>query len=96
MVNTENFFNLGTDYFSFIGQNCHFEILRNDDTHINSKNVLMISSDNDTKKYFSFSGNDGLCLTTEFGSILQKNVLEKFLSLPSNNAKSLFQKTNEK
>lgn len=91
MVNTENFFNLGTDYFSFIGQNCHFEILRNDDTHINSKNVLMISSDNDTKKYFSFSGNDGLCLTTEFGSILQKNVLEKFLSLPSNNAKSLFQ-----
>lgn len=91
MIETENFFNLGTDYFSFIGQKCHFNLQKNIDSHINSKNVLTITVDTDEKLYFSFSGNNGLCLTTEFGSIIQKNVLREFLSLPSNNAKALLQ-----
>lgn len=91
MINTENFFNLGTDYFSFVGQKCYFEVQKNDNEQIDSKNVLTISSNNYEKKYFSFSGNDGLCLTTEFGSIIQPNILEKFLSLPSNSAKALLQ-----
>lgn len=89
MIDTENFFNLGTDYFSFVGQKCHFEIQKNDNPHIDSKNILTISSDSTEKLYFSFSGNDGLCLTTEFGSIIQKNILGKFLSLRANNAKEL-------
>lgn len=91
MIDTENFFNLGTDYFSFVGQKCYFEVQKNDNELIDSKNVLTISSNNDEKKYFSFSGNDGLCLTTEFGSIIQPNILEKFLSLPSDNTKALLQ-----
>lgn len=91
MIETENFFNLGIDYFSFVGQRCHFTPQRNDGSHFNLKNVLTISSDNDEKLFFSFSGNNGLCLTTEFGTIIQKNVLEKFLSLPPNNAKALFE-----
>lgn len=91
MIDTENFFNLGTDYFSFVGQKCHFDIQKNDDSHIASKNILTISTDSNEKMYFSFSGNDGLCLTTEFGSIIQKNVLGKFLSLPANNAKELLE-----
>ena len=77
MIDTENFFNLGTDYFSFVGQKCHFEIQKNDNPHINSKNILTISSDSTEKLYFSFSGNEGLCLTTEFGSIIQKKYLGK-------------------
>lgn len=89
MIDTENFFNLGTDYFSFVGQKCQFEIQKNDNPHIDSKNILSISSDGSEKLYFSFSGNEGLCLTTEFGSIIQKNILGKFLSLRSNNAKEL-------
>lgn len=91
MVETENFFNLGTDYFSFIGQKCYFELQKNSSTEINSKNVLTISSVSDEKLFFSFSGNDGLCLTTEFGSIVHKNILEIFLSLPQNNAKALLE-----
>lgn len=91
MLETENFFNLGTDYFSFIGQKCHFQIQKNDNPHINTKNILTITSDSDEQLFFSFSGNDGLCLTTEFGSIIQKNILQKFLSLPANNAKALLQ-----
>lgn len=87
----ENFFNLGTDYFSFIGQRCSFEVYANNNSCATSKNLLTISSDNDEKKYFSFSGKNGLCLTTEFGSIIQPNILEKFLSLPCNNAKSLLE-----
>lgn len=89
MIGTENFFNLGTDYFSFVGQKCHFEIQKNDNPHIDSKNILTISSDSSGKLYFSFSGNGGLCLTTEFGSIIQKNILGKFLSLRANNVKEL-------
>lgn len=89
MIGTENFFNLGTDYFSFVGQKCHFEIQKNDNPHIDSKNILTISSDSSGKLYFSFSGKGGLCLTTEFGSIIQKNILGKFLSLRANNVKEL-------
>lgn len=91
MIDAENFFNLGTDYFSFIGQKCHFEIQKNDNPHFVSKNILTVVSDSDEQLFFSFSGNDGLCLTTEFGSIIHKNILGKFLSLPSNNAKALLE-----
>ncbi len=89
MTNNENFFNLSNDYFSFIGQKCLFEIQKNSDSNTNSKNVLTISCSDSEKNYFSFSGNNGLCLTTKCGSIIHDNILGKFLSLPSNNAKAL-------
>ena len=51
MIDAENFFNLGTDYFSFIGQKCHFEIQKNDNPHFVSKNILTVVSDSDEQLF---------------------------------------------
>ena len=91
MLDLENFYNLGTDYFSFTNQKCIFELKVNDNSKITSKNILIATPNTEEKLYYSFSGRNGLCLTTEYGSIQEKNIFGKFVSLPSNNAKALLQ-----
>lgn len=87
MLDIENFYNLGVDYFFFTNQKCIFELKTND----NSENILTVTPNIEEKLYYSFSGNDGLCLTTEYGSIRENNIFAKFVSLPSNNAQILLQ-----
>lgn len=87
LLDIENFYNLGIDYFSFTNQKCIFELKTNN----NSKNILIATPNIEQKLYYSFSGNDGLCLTTEYGSIRENNIFAKFVSLPPNNTKALLQ-----
>lgn len=89
LLNLENFYNLGTDYFSFTNQRCIFELKVNDNSKLTSKNILIATPNTEEKLYYSFSGKNGLCLTTEYGSVQEKNIFGKFVSLPSNNAKAL-------
>lgn len=91
LLNLENFYNLGTDYFSFTNQKCIFELKENDNSKITSKNILIATPNTEEKLYYSFSGKNGLCLTTEYGSVQEKNIFGKFVSLSSNNAKALLQ-----
>lgn len=89
MMVTDNFFSLGPDYFSFSNNKCHFNIIKNEDSSTKTRNTLTVSAIINEIVYYSFSGNNGLCVTTKYGSIKHRNVLGKLLSLPPNNAKAL-------
>lgn len=89
MIDTDNFYSLGPDYFSFSNNKCRFNIRKNGDNNTVTKNLLTVSTISDEIVYYSFSGSNGLCVSTEHGSIKHKNVLGVLLSLPPNNAKAL-------
>ena len=50
---------------------------------------LKIQSQKDTKAYFAFSGEAGLCRTTENGSVRQENLLKEIVSLPNNDIQAM-------
>ena len=91
MLDVENFFNLGTDFFSFTNKKCKFDLeVETDINSALSQNTLVVSL-LDEPIHYSFSSNKGLCTTTEFGSIKKSNLLGRLISLPSNRAKPLLQ-----
>lgn len=89
MTELDNFFNLSNDYFSLSCKKCTFRIEEVLKTDGQIHKILTAYPVNDEIINYAFSGSLGLCLTTPYGSLQNKNVLGTLISLPATNVKKV-------
>lgn len=89
MTGLDDFFNLSNDYFSLSNKKCIFRIEEILKTDGQVHNILTVYPINNETINYAFSGNQGLCLTTPYGSPKNKNILSELISLPMNNVKKV-------
>lgn len=88
-IESENFFNVGNDFFSLKGYRCFCGV---DIINIAPNKVekrLKIQAAKDSEIHYAFSGTNGLCRTTPMGSVCANNLLGELISLPNNDIDSL-------
>ena len=73
----DSFFNLGNEAFTLTGYKCKATFHEEADGKI----ITTVRSDPQSKLHYAFSGEKGLCLTTPFGTILESDLLGKFISI---------------
>ena len=81
----ENFFSLGNESFALTGYQCRFGIHANDD----GSTSLTVGTEPTEQLHYAFNSENGLCITTPFGSIRTPDLLGKVVSLPDNDAKKI-------
>ena len=79
----ENFYSLGNENFSLTGYQCRFGAQTNNDSTIS----LTVGIEESEKLHYAFNSENGLCLTTPFGSVRTPDLLGKVASLPDNDVK---------
>lgn len=79
----ENFFSLGNENFALTGYQCNFGIQNRED----GVAVLTVGIDPSAQLHYAFNSENGLCLTTPFGSVRSADLLGKVASLPDNDAR---------
>lgn len=80
---SENFYNLSTDYFSLTNSSCQIAVdtITNLDGSISHPSKYRATEG--APLYYAFSGTEGLCRTTQQGSVRVRNLLGVLLSIPS-------------
>lgn len=89
MTDLNTFFNLSNEYFSLSCKKCIFRTEKVLKTDGHTHNILTVYPADSEVINYAFSGNQGLCLTTPFGSLQNKNILGTLISLPYNNVKKV-------
>ena len=79
----ENFYSLGNENFALTGYQCKFGLQTGDD----GISSLTVGIDASEQLHYAFNSENGLCLTTPFGSVRTPDLLGKVASLPDNDAK---------
>ena len=82
----ENFYSFGNEDFSMTGYKCIFDLGADQ----SGKPVLTVRADASAPLIYAFASEAGLCITSEYGHIIEKDLLLKLVSLPDNDVKQTF------
>lgn len=86
----DNIFFETVDNFSLNSYGCIFNTELVSDAN-GERNALVVRYDKTRPIRFAFQGSSTLCTTTEFGTPMETNLLEQFISLPIDKAKPTLQ-----
>ena len=79
----ENFYGFGNEDFSMTGHKCIFDV----DSDQSGNPVLTVRADSSAPLIYAFASEDGLCITSKYGHVIEKDLLLQLVSLPDNDAK---------
>ena len=79
-MEADSFYNMGNENFTLDGYKCSVRSYPLDE----EEEGIAVTPKLDEPLRYAFSGMNGLCITTQYGSVLETDLLGKFLSALSN------------